>query len=76
MPSGGSIPGGNRRKRKFRRFQAAIRLSAGVLPSHRSSPPRTLPRLAKDVFDYTPDDPERIRSERDIWRQPTKATEW
>jgi hypothetical protein len=98
MPSGGSIPGGSRHKRKFRRFQAAIRLSASVLPSHRSSPPRTLPRLAdwfrapdllrqltaegrlklktaKDVFDNTRDDAERIRSERDIWRQPTKVTE-
>jgi len=32
-------------------------------------------KTANDVFDYTPDDPERISSERDIWRQPTKATE-
>jgi hypothetical protein len=32
-------------------------------------------KTAKDVFDNTRDDAERIRSERDIWRQPTKVTE-
>jgi hypothetical protein len=30
-------------------------------------------KTANDVFDYTPDNPERISSERDSWRQPTKS---